>query len=240
MFPAANEKNGEKGSVFMVFDYMEHDLAGLLDRANQLRLADAKARGLPAHRADPPFHMGQVKRYMKQLLLGLALLQINRILHRDLKNANLLVSNRGELKIADFGLARSFYHRKVSDANDGLKQGDNRPNATHMTNRVITLWYRPPELCLGTEQYGLEVDMWSSGCILVEMLTGRPLFPGKDEIDQVKLICDVLGVVDESTMPGCETWKEYVYYSVSNDSIFRPLCHLLSDTVSQWFIVGHS
>lgn len=196
----------------MVFDYMEHDLAGLLDRANQARVADAKSRGLPPNKADPPFHVGQVKRYMKQLLLGLALLQCNRILHRDLKNANLLVSNKGELKIADFGLARSFYHRKISDDKDGVKppQPSNGPALNNMTNRVITLWYRPPELCLGTEQYGLEVDMWSAGCILAEMLTGKPLFPGKDEVEQVKLICSVLGSPNENSMPGCTSWKECV------------------------------
>jgi cyclin-dependent kinase 12/13 len=206
----AHASNSYKGSVFMVFDYMEHDLAGLLDRANQARVADAKSRGLPPNKADPPFHMGQVKRYMKQLLLGLALLQCNRILHRDLKNANLLVSNKGELKIADFGLARSFYHRKISDDKDGVKppQPSNGPALNNMTNRVITLWYRPPELCLGTEQYGLEVDMWSAGCILAEMLTGKPLFPGKDEVEQVKLICSVLGSPNENSMPGCTSWKE--------------------------------
>ena len=206
-----SEENDFKGSVYMVFDYMEHDLAGLLDRANQARLADATARGLAPHKANPPFLPGQVKRYMKQLLSGLALLKIHRILHRDLKNANLLVSNNGELKIADFGLARSFYSQKVSDDKDGLKP--DAPNGTSintMTNRVITLWYRPPELCLGTEHYGHEVDIWSAGCILVEMLTGRPLFPGKDEVEQVKLICHVLGMPDETSMPGCTAWKEYV------------------------------
>lgn len=198
----------------MVFDYMEHDLAGLLDRANQARLADATARGLAPHKANPPFLAGQVKRYMKQLLSGLALLRNHRILHRDLKNANLLVSNNGQLKIADFGLARSFYAKKGSDDKDGLKpEASNAASINTMTNRVITLWYRPPELCLGTEHYGYEVDIWSAGCILVEMLTGRPLFPGKDEVEQVKLICHVLGMPDENSMPGCTEWKECVLYS---------------------------
>jgi len=207
----ASEENDYKGSVYMVFDYMEHDLSGLLERANQVRLADATSRGLPPHKARPPFLVGQVKRYMRQLLLGLQLLQRHNILHRDLKNANLLVNNKGELKIADFGLARNFTNVKkqpAMSASDGLK-----PSSTggvgNMTNRVITLWYRPPELCLGSEQYGWEVDMWSAGCILVEMLTGRPLFPGKDEVEEVKLICHVLGMPDEKSMPGCTSWKDY-------------------------------
>lgn len=210
----ASEENDYKGSVYMVFDFMEHDLAGLLERANQVRLADATARGLPPHKARPPFLIGQVKRYMRQLLLGLQLLQRHNILHRDLKNANLLVNNKGELKIADFGLARSFYKKQTQQQqnSDGLKPSmSSKPGQSigTMTNRVITLWYRPPELCLGSEQYGLEVDMWSAGCILVEMLTGRPLFPGKDEVEEVKLICHVLGMPDEKSMPGCTSWKDY-------------------------------
>lgn len=211
----ASEENDYKGSVYMVFDYMEHDLSGLLERANQSRLADAAARGLPPHKARPPFQIGQVKRYMMQLILGLQLLQRHNILHRDLKNANLLVNNKGQLKIADFGLARSFYKKQTGNTSstDGLKPDAraSKPgqNIGHMTNRVITLWYRPPELCLGSEQYGLEVDMWSAGCILVEMLSGRPLFPGKDEVEQVKLICHVLGMPDEKSMPGCTLWKDY-------------------------------
>lgn len=206
----ASEENDYKGSVYMVFDFMEHDLAGLLERANQGRLADAASRGLPPHKARPPFLVGQVKRYMRQLLLGLQLLQRHNILHRDLKNANLLVNNKGELKIADFGLARSFIKKQNdTSATDGLKPSKSGQSIGTMTNRVITLWYRPPELCLGSEQYGLEVDMWSAGCILVEMLTGRPLFPGKDEVEQVKLICHVLGMPDEESMPGCTSWKDY-------------------------------
>ena len=226
----ASEENGHKGSVYMVFDYMSHDLAGLLDRANQSRLADATARGIPHHKARPPFLPGQVKRYMKQLLSGLALLKQHRILHRDLKNANLLVSNEGELKIADFGLARSFYQSKIRDDQDGIKpDAPNKQGVGHMTNRVITLWYRPPELCLGTEQYGWEVDIWSAGCILVEMLTGRPLFPGKDEVEQVKLICHVLGMPDENSMPGCTMWKDYDKIMMSlSGSHFRTNSNLRS------------
>lgn len=230
----------------MVFDYMEHDMAGLLERANAMN----RERGRPH---DPPFSVGQVKRYMKQLFHGLALLQANRILHRDLKNANLLVSNMGELKvpsaaalcavllhtstlgpacsppshrarvpllpqIADFGLARHYFpHRgaPASAADTGLQRldelgGSNRAQQQDplMTNRVITLWYRPPELCLGADHYGLEVDMWSAGCIMVEMLTGRAFFPGRDEASQVDLICQVLGRPTESNMPGCTSLKE--------------------------------
>lgn len=138
----------------MVFDFMEHDMAGLLERANAIN----RERRRPA---DPPFLPGQAKRYMQQLLHGLALLQANRILHRDLKNANLLVSNRGELKIADFGLARYYFPRRGGAGGEGRQMGEPAAQAQgaatqdpQMTNRVITLWYRPPELCLGADHYG--------------------------------------------------------------------------------------
>ncbi|PNX91220.1 cyclin-dependent kinase, partial [Trifolium pratense] len=126
---------------------MDHDLTGLADR--------------PGMR----FTVPQIKCYMRQLLTGLHYCHVNQVLHRDIKGSNLLIDNEGNLKLADFGLARSF---------------SNEHNA-NLTNRVITLWYRPPELLLGTTRYGPAVDMWSVGCIFAELLHGKPIFPGKDE-----------------------------------------------------------
>lgn len=209
-----HESNNKKGSVYMVFDYMDHDMAGLLDRANRekaSKMAPGKGGSSGARSvAEPPFAIGQVKRYMKQLFLGLALLQTpkNNILHRDLKNANLLVSNRGELKIADFGLARGVLQSK-GGGDVGVKDVPTNPKMLLMTNRVITLWYRPPELLMGADNYGKEVDMWSAGCIMAEMLSGRPLFAGKDENSQMELICKVLGRPTEENMPGCTSLKGY-------------------------------
>lgn len=173
-------------------------MAGLLDRANRQK---AQQRS-----NDGPFAPGQVKWYMKQLFLGLALLQSpkNNILHRDLKNANLLVSNRGDLKIADFGLAREAVVGKAGGDEGVRDSGPGRKNPL-MTNRVITLWYRPPELLMGADQYGKEVDMWSAGCIMAEIMCGRPLFPGQNEVSQMELICRVLGRPNEDNMPGCTT-----------------------------------
>ena len=139
--------NDGKGSIYMIFDYMDHDLAGLLERQT---LNNSK------------FIMPQTKCYVRQLLFGLALLQHKKVLHRDLKNANLLVNNSGELKIADFGLAR--YCQRSAPGQEA--QGK-------MTNRVITLWYRPPELFLGSEHYGSEIDIWSAGCIMAELLVSH-------------------------------------------------------------------
>ena len=108
----------------------------------------------------------QVKCYMQQLLRGLEHCHSCHILHRDIKGSNLLIDNRGILKIADFGLA-SFFD----------------PEQRHpLTSRVVTLWYRPPELLLGATNYGVSVDLWSAGCILAELYAGKPIMPGRTEV----------------------------------------------------------
>ncbi|GKU93531.1 hypothetical protein SLE2022_352380 [Rubroshorea leprosula] len=160
--------NKYKGGIYMVFEYMDHDLTGLADR--------------PGMR----FSVPQIKCYMRQLLTGLHYCHVNQVLHRDIKGSNLLIDNEGNLKLADFGLARSF----SSDHNANL------------TNRVITLWYRPPELLLGATRYGPAVDMWSVGCIFAELLYGKPIFPGKDEPEQLNKIFELCGAPDEVNWPG--------------------------------------
>lgn len=107
-----------------------------------------------------------MKCYMKQLLSGLDHCHSNGVLHRDIKSSNLLIDNNGILKIADFGLAVFF----------------DSHSTVPMTSRVITLWYRPPELLLGASKYGVEVDLWSAGCILGELYSGKPILPGKTEV----------------------------------------------------------
>nr|DAD41133.1 TPA_asm: hypothetical protein HUJ06_015456 [Nelumbo nucifera] len=160
--------NKYKGSIYMVFEYMDHDLTGLSDR--------------PGMR----FSVPQIKCYMRQLLTGLHYCHVNQVLHRDIKGSNLLIDNQGNLKLADFGLARSF---------------SNDHNAT-LTNRVITLWYRPPELLFGTTKYGPAVDMWSVGCIFAELLHGKPILPGKNEPEQLNKIFELCGAPDEINWPG--------------------------------------
>ncbi|KAG1338625.1 putative serine/threonine-protein kinase [Cocos nucifera] len=135
-------------SLYLVFEYMEHDLAGL------------------AASPEIKFTEPQVKCYMHQLLSGLEHCHNRGVLHRDIKGSNLLLDNSGLLKIADFGLASFFdpNHRQP------------------MTSRVVTLWYRPPELLLGATDYGVGVDLWSAGCILAELLAGKPIMPGRTEV----------------------------------------------------------
>jgi cyclin-dependent kinase 1 len=113
-------------------------------------------------------------------------------MHRDLKPQNLLVSSNGRLKLADFGLARSFC-----------------PPIRPLTHEVVTLWYRPPEILLGSETYAPPMDVFAIGAIFVEMVTKRPLFPGDSEIDQLYKIFRQLGTPDESVWPGVTSLPDW-------------------------------
>lgn len=104
---------------------------------------------------------------MQQLLSGLQHCHDRGILHRDIKPSNLLIDKSGMLKIADFGLAKSFIAKR------------RRP----LTNRVVTLWYRAPELLLGSTDYGVGIDLWSAGCLLAELFLGKPILPGRTEVE---------------------------------------------------------
>jgi len=108
----------------------------------------------------------QIKCYMKQLLCGLEHCHSRGVLHRDIKGSNLLVDNNGTLKIGDFGLATVY-------------EPDSK---VPLTSRVVTLWYRAPELLLGSTDYGAAIDLWSAGCILAELLVGKPIMPGRTEV----------------------------------------------------------
>jgi cyclin-dependent kinase 9 len=107
---------------------------------------------------------------MQQLLNGLYYIHSNKIIHRDMKAANVLITKQGILKLADFGLARAISINK-----------NGQPN--RYTNRVVTLWYRPPELLLGERNYGPAVDTWGAGCIMAEMWTRSPIMSGGNNAD---------------------------------------------------------
>lgn len=136
-----------------------------------------------------PFSIFQVKCYMRQMIIGLHRIHCAKIVHRDLKPANILVKINNKIKIGDFGLARNW-----NDSRD-------RP----MTSKVITLWYRPPELLLGQSHYGPEVDVWSLGCIFFEMMTQKTLFKGENEMEQLKAIFQLLGPPNDNNWP---KWKD--------------------------------
>ncbi|KAK8937287.1 putative serine/threonine-protein kinase [Platanthera zijinensis] len=166
-------------SLYLVFRYMEHDLAGL------------------SSSPDINFTEQQVKCLMVQLLSGLEHCHSRGIIHRDMKGANLLVNDEGILKIADFGLANFIPHE----------------NKQPLTSRVVTLWYRPPELLLGSTDYGESVDLWSVGCIFAEMFVKKPILQGRTEVEQLHKIFKLCG------SPSDEYWKKS---KLSHATIFKP------------------
>jgi serine/threonine protein kinase len=133
-----------------------------------------------------------VQSYIKQLLQGLTYCHQRRIVHRDLKPQNLLIDKKGSLKIADFGLARAFC-----------------VPVRQYTHEVVTLWYRAPEILLGSPTYSIPVDIWSAGCIFAELLTKKPLFPGDSEIDQLFKIFRQMGTPTEEMWHGCTSLPDY-------------------------------
>ncbi|EDL32722.1 mCG16553 [Mus musculus] len=149
----------DKGAFYLVFEYMDHDLMGLLES------------GL-VH-----FNENHIKSFMRQLMEGLDYCHKKNFLHRDIKCSNILLNNRGQIKLADFGLARLY------------SSEESRP----YTNKVITLWYRPPELLLGEERYTPAIDVWSCGCILGELFTKKPIFQANQELAQLELISRICG-----------------------------------------------
>ncbi|XP_044731727.1 cyclin-dependent kinase 12 isoform X2 [Chrysoperla carnea] len=158
----------DKGSFYLVFEYMDHDLMGLLESG----MVD--------------FNEMNNASIMRQLLDGLNYCHKKYFLHRDIKCSNILMNNKGEVKLADFGLARLY------NAEDRQ-----RP----YTNKVITLWYRPPELLLGEERYGPAIDVWSCGCILGELFWKKPLFQANIEMMQLEMISRLCGTPTPAVWP---------------------------------------
>ncbi|CAF2142333.1 unnamed protein product [Rotaria magnacalcarata] len=155
-------------SFYLVFEYCDHDLFGLLD-SGLIEL-----------------DIEHIRAFVYQIMSGLAYCHERKFLHRDIKCSNILLNNNGKIKLADFGLAR-FYNAEDKD----------RP----YTNKVITLWYRPPELLLGEERYGPAIDIWSCGCIFGELFTRRPLFQGQREEEQLEMISRLCGSPTPAVWP---------------------------------------
>ncbi|KAJ8750021.1 hypothetical protein K2173_013936 [Erythroxylum novogranatense] len=166
-------------SIYLVFEYMEHDLAGL------------------SSSPEISFSESQVKCYMKQLLCGIEHCHIRGVIHRDIKAANVLINNEGILKIGDFGLANVL----------------NLRSKQQLTSRVVTLWYRPPELLMGSTSYGVAVDLWSVGCVLAEIYLGKPLLKGRTEVEQLHRIFKLCG------SPPDGYWNQS---ELPNTTMFRP------------------
>lgn len=168
--------------LMLVFEYIDQDLATYLE-------------GCPS----PGLGPDRIKDLMYQLLNGVDFLHAHRIVHRDLKPQNILVTGQGQLKLADFGLARVY----------GFQMA--------LTSVVVTLWYRAPEVILQAA-YATPVDMWSCGCIFVELFNRRPLFCGHSDIDQLAKIFEVLG------LPCKEDWPENVTLPWNSFKPLAPKC----------------
>ncbi|XP_030062363.1 cyclin-dependent kinase 17 [Microcaecilia unicolor] len=165
-------------SLTLVFEYLEKDMKQYMDDCGNI------------------MGIQNVKIFLFQLLRGLAYCHRRKVLHRDLKPQNLLINEKGELKLADFGLARA---KSV-------------PTKTY-SNEVVTLWYRPPDVLLGSTEYSTSIDMWGVGCIFFEMATGRPLFPGSTVEDELHLIFKILGTPTEETWPAVSSDEEFRSYN---------------------------
>ncbi|EGV60254.1 serine/threonine protein kinase, CMGC, CDC2/CDK sub [Yamadazyma tenuis] len=185
----------EQNQIFMIFDYMEHDLTGLLTHP-ELKLEDCHRKFL-----------------FKQLMEGTDYLHQKRIMHRDIKGSNILIDNIGRLKIADFGLARPMKIVKDGESPD-------------YTNRVITIWYRPPELLLGSTDYGRQVDIWGVGCLLIELYTKHAIFQGyNDEVSQLHKIFNIMGTPTLEDWPDIQNlpWFEMLKPKINKVSNFEVL-----------------
>ena len=161
--------------ITLVFEFIDRDLKKVIDAT--------LGEGLS---------VTTVKSFLYQPLRGVTYIHKYKILHRDLKPQNLLITNDGILKIADFGLARGY----------GLP-------VRKYAHEVVTLWYRAPDVLLGSKNYATSIDIWSIGCIFAEMATGKQLFMGKNNYDQLKKIFHIRGTPNERNYPGLEDLPEW-------------------------------
>ncbi|KAH8329355.1 hypothetical protein KR074_008512 [Drosophila pseudoananassae] len=166
----------EENRIYLIFEFLSMDLKKYMD-------------SLPADKhMDPKL----VRSYLYQITSAILFCHRRRVLHRDLKPQNLLIDKNGIIKVADFGLGRSF----------GIP-------VRIYTHEIVTLWYRAPEVLLGSPRYSCPVDIWSIGCIFAEMATRKPLFQGDSEIDQLFRMFRILKTPTEDIWPGVTSLPDY-------------------------------
>lgn len=198
----------EDKCIFIVFEYAEHDLLQIIHHHNQ-----PQRQAIPAR---------TIKSILYQLLQGLVYLHRNWVMHRDLKPANIMVTSAGKVKIGDLGLARLFYKPLQS-----LFSGD---------KVVVTIWYRAPELLLGSRHYTPAVDLWAVGCIFAELLSLRPIFKGEEakmdskktvpfQRNQMQKIVEIMGMPSKDRWPLLSAMPEYpqlTQLAAGNARLHRP------------------
>ena len=166
----------EESRLYLIFEFLSMDLKKYMDSL------------APEKMMDPEL----VRSYLYQITAAMLFCHKRRVLHRDLKPQNLLINKEGVIKVADFGLGRSF----------GIP-------VRNYTHEIVTLWYRAPEVLLGSPRYSCPVDVWSIGCIFAEMATRKPLFQGDSEIDQLFRMFRVLRTPTEEIWPGVTSLPDY-------------------------------
>jgi cyclin-dependent kinase 8/11 len=203
----------EEKCIFMVFEYAEHDLLQIIHHHTQ-----------PARH---PIPAATVKSIMFQLLNGCQYLHSNWVLHRDLKPANIMVTSAGEVRIGDLGLARLF-HKPLQPLFNGDKV-------------VVTIWYRAPELLLGSRHYTPAIDMWAIGCIFAELLALRPIFKGEEakmdskktvpfQRNQMTKIAEIMGLPTKEKWPNLVSMPEYNQLSTVTGPNIRS-----SSSLEKWY-----
>mmetsp|Transcript_5675 Transcript_5675/g.4889 ORF Transcript_5675/g.4889 Transcript_5675/m.4889 type:complete len:312 (+) Transcript_5675:2-937(+) len=172
-------------NIYAVLEYMVGDLYQLI------------------HKDKASLNPSQVKCIMHQVLTGLQFMHSNKLMHRDLKPGNLLIAKDGTIKYSDFGLAR-YYDKEE------LKGKEN--DSAQLTRNVCTRYYRAPEILYGSYDYSFSVDIWSTGCIMGELVLGDFLFKGENEIDQLNKIFEILGNAVEENWPGVSELPNYLEF----------------------------
>ncbi|CDU19326.1 CMGC/CDK protein kinase [Plasmodium yoelii 17X] len=197
----------EKDYINLVMEIMDYDLAKLINR--KILLTDS-----------------QKKCILLQILNGLNTLHKYYFMHRDLSPANIFINKKGEVKIADFGLSSKY----AFDMHSGKMANDKySKRALNLTSKVVTLWYRAPELLMGSNKYNSSIDMWSFGCIFAELLLQKALFPGENEIDQLGKIFFLLGTPNENNWPEAKHLPLYTDFTKSSKKNLKNIIKIEDD-----------